>query len=127
MKILVADDEPTIRELAEELLIAAGYNVLTAKDGEETLRLVYDERPDLLLLDLMLPKMTGFHVLQEIRNAPPIRNTPILILSVLVSGDDTDDSIHELDVAGFIDKAEFVSSLVARVQEILSKQPHLAA
>ena len=127
MKILVVDDEPAIRELAEDLLTSAGYNVLTARDGEQALRLVYDEHPDLILLDLMLPKMTGFHVLQEIRKNPRLRNTPILILSVLVSGDDTDASIRELDAVGFIDKAEFVTSLVSRVQEILSKPTHRVA
>ena len=51
MKILVVDDDATIRELAEELLTSAGYNVLTARDGEEALRLVCDEHPDLILLE----------------------------------------------------------------------------
>ena len=127
MKILVADDEPAIRELAEELLTSAGYYVLTARDGEEALRLVCDEHPDLVLLDLLLPKMTGFHVLQEVRKDPRVRYTPILILSVLIYGYDTDASIHELDVEGFMDKSEFVTTLVSRVQEILSKQPRRAA
>ena len=127
MKILGVDDEPAVRELAEDLLTSAGYNVLTARDGEEAFRLVFEEHPDLILLDLMLPKMTGFHVLQEIRKNSRFRNTPILILSVLVTGDDTDTSIRELDAVGFIDKAEFVTSLVSRVQEILSKQAHRAA
>ena len=108
-------------------MTSAGYNVLTARNGEEVLRLTYDEHPDLILLDLMMPKMTGFQVLQEIREDPRVRNTPILILSVLASGGHTDPSIHDLDVAGLIDKAEFVTTLVSRVQEILSKQAHRAA
>ncbi len=127
MKILVADDEPAIREIAEELLAAAGYTVLLAEDGEQALRLIHAELPDLILLDLMLPKMTGFHVLQEVRKTPRVSKIPILILSVLVSGEDTDASIHELDVTGFIDKSEFVTSLVSRVQEILSGQAHRVA
>ena len=127
MKILVADDEPTIREIAEDLLLAAGYDVLAAGDGEEALRLVHAEHPDLILLDLMLPKMTGFHVLQEIKRNPRLGKIPVLILSVLVSGDNTDASIHELDVTGFIDKSEFVTSLVSRVQGILSSPAHRVA
>ncbi len=127
MKILVADDEPTIREIAEDLLLAAGYDVLAAGDGEEALRLVHTENPDLILLDLMLPKMTGFHVLQEIKRNPRLGKIPVLILSVLVSGDNTDASIHELDVTGFIDKSEFVTSLVSRVQGILSSPAHRVA
>ena len=120
-KILIADDEAVIRELTEELLTSAGYEVLKAADGEQALRLLYDEHPDLILLDLMLPKMTGFEVLLEIRKNSRVRNTPILILSALISGNDTDDSIHDLDAAGFIDKTEIVTSLVSRVQEILSE------
>ncbi len=127
MKILVVDDDPPIRELAEELLTSAGYNVLTARDGEEALRLVYDEHPDLILLDLIMPKMNGFQFVREIRNDPRLNETPILIMSALVSGSHTAYFIHDLDVAGFIDKTECANSLVSRVQEILSKQPNLAA
>ena len=127
MKILVVDDEPTIRELAVELLTSAGYNVLTARDGEEALRLVYDEHPDLILLDLMVPKKTGFQVVREIREDARVRDIPILILSALISEDYTDPAIRELDVAGFIDKTEFVDSLISRVHEILSKQAHQVA
>ena len=121
MKILIADDEAPIREIASDLLNSAGYEVLAASDGEQALRLVYNEHPDLILLDLMLPKMTGFHVLQEIRKDSRVRNTPVLILSVLVAGSDTDASIHDLDVAGFMDKTEFADSLVLCVKEILHK------
>ncbi len=128
MKILVVDDEPTVRSVVKELLGAAGYDdVLEASNGREALALVRKEQPVLILLDLVMPEMTGFHVLQEIRNDPLVRNTPILILSVLVSGVDTDLYFHELDVDGFIDKADFVISLVPRVHEILSKQVHRVA
>ena len=127
MKILVVDDEPAICDLAAELLTAAGYEVLIATDGWQAIALARKEHPNLILLDLVLPRMTGFHVLQEIRKDPRIRNTPILILSVLSSGGFTDPSTHDLDVAGFIDKMEFVTTLVSRVREILSKQAHQAA
>ena len=127
MKILVVDDEPTIRELAEELLTSAGYSVLTARDGEEALRLVCDEHPDLILLDVIMPKVNGFEVVREIRGDPRVRDIPILILSALVSGSHTAYFIHDLDVAGFIDKTECVISLVPRVQEILARQAHQVA
>ncbi len=120
MKILVVDDEPTIRELAEELLTSAGYSVLTARDGEEALRLVCDEHPDLILLDVIMPKVNGFEVVREIRGDPRVRDIPILILSALVSGSHTAYFIRDLDVAGFMDKTECVTSLVPRVQEILT-------
>ncbi len=128
MKILVVDDEPTIRSVVKELLGAAGYDdVLEASNGEVALALARKEQPVLILLDLVMPEMSGYDVLQEIRKDPRLRNTPILILSVLVSGVDTDVYFHELDVEGFIDKADFMISLVPRVQEILSKQAHQVA
>jgi two-component system alkaline phosphatase synthesis response regulator PhoP len=127
VKILVVEDEPAICDLAGELLTNAGYEVLLATDGRQAIDLARKEHPNLILLDLMLPQMTGFRVLREIRKDPRLKNTPILILSVLSSGGFTDPSVHDLDVAGFIDKMEFVTTLVSGVQEILSKQPRRAA
>ena len=127
MKILVAEDSATIRRIARELLASAGYDVLEASDGEQALALARKEQPLLILLDLMLPKMTGFQFVQEIRKDPRVGKTPILVLSALVCGSDTDDYIHELDVAGFIDKTQMATSLISRVQEILSKEAHQVA
>ncbi len=122
MKILVADDDAMIRKIAGELLTNAGYDVLKAEDGAQALVLANKEHPDLIVLDLMMPKMSGFDVVREIRQDPRIKNIPILIMSAIVFGIDTDAYIHELGVKGFIEKANMMSSLVSRVQEILSKQ-----
>ncbi len=127
MKILVVDDERTIREIATAFLTAAGYDVLNASSGRKALILALERKPDLILLDLIMPKMNGFQFVLEIRKDPGLSKTPILVMSALVSGSDTDDYIHELDVAGFIDKDQMTTFLIFRVQEILSKQPNLAA
>jgi len=66
-KILVADDTVTVRKVAARLLAAAGYDVLEAEDGRQALDMVQNEHPDLILLDLLMPKMTGFDVLREIQ------------------------------------------------------------
>lgn len=121
MKILVADDEEPIREIAGALLGPAGYDVLEASDGEQALSLVYEKHPDLILLDLMLPQMTGFELIQRISKDPQIAKIPILVMSGLVSGEGTDPTIYELDVAGFIEKTKLAGSLVPRVREILSR------
>ncbi|MHC4180709.1 MAG: response regulator [Planctomycetota bacterium] len=120
-KILVVDDESVICRVAEEILTSAGHEVLNATNGEQALRLVHDEHPDLILLDLVMPRMSGFEFIAEIRKNPRTRDTPILILSVLVSKKETDAYILELDVQGFIDKTEFVPSLGSLVQRLLSK------
>jgi two-component system alkaline phosphatase synthesis response regulator PhoP len=127
VKILVADDEPTIREMARELLTHAGYDVLEASDGRQALALARKEQPVLILLDLVMPEMNGFEFILEIRKDPRVSKTPILVLSALVSESDTDAYIHELDVVGFIGKTVMATSLISRVQEILSKQAHQVA
>ena len=121
MKILVTDDEEPIREIAKELLIRAGHEVLEATDGEQALSMAYEKRPDLILLDLIMPKMTGFEFILRIGKDPQVSKIPILVMSALVSGEGTDPTIYELDVAGFIDKTEMTTSLVSQVEEILSR------
>ena len=122
MKILVVDDELMIREIAKKLLTSAGYDVLEASDGEQALALTRKEQPVLILVDLVMPKMTGFQFVHEIRKDSQVWKIPILVMSALVCGSDTDDYIQELDVAGFVDKTQMTTFLISRVHEVLSKQ-----
>jgi len=78
-EILVVDDEPAIREGLRALLESEGYAVRTAGDGEEALRLYRDRRPDLLLLDVMMPRLNGYAVCAEVRRHDP--DIPILFLT----------------------------------------------
>ncbi len=121
-KILVVDDAATIRKIAGELLTNAGYDVLEAQDGEQALALVHKEHPDLIVLDLVMPKMTGFQVVQEIRKDPRVKEIPILIMSEVISVQGAHDLLHTFGVACFLSKAQMMTALVSRVQEILSKQ-----
>ena len=77
-KILIADDEPEIRNLLRLYLENENYIVIEAKDGQEALDLLRKERPALCILDIMMPKMDGYHVLQQLRKES---NIPVLILS----------------------------------------------
>ena len=88
MKILVADDDALIREIAANLLTSAGHDVLLAADGEQALGVVSSKQPDLIVLDLMMPKVPDFDVVREIRKDSRAGNTPILILSALISGEE---------------------------------------
>ena len=67
MKILVADDSSTVRRLVAARLLADGYEVIEAEDGEEALRLALSERPDLVVLDKVMPKLDGFEVVRVLR------------------------------------------------------------
>ena len=118
-KILVADDTATVRKVAVRLLSAAGYDVVEAADGREALDMVNNEHPDLILLDLLMPKMTGFDVLREIKKTTRVKATPILVMSGVFKKDVL-DFLHASGVSGFIDKDQIKDSLVFRVQQIFS-------
>jgi len=80
-KVLIVDDDPSILTIASKRLQVESLQVLTANNGVEGLRLAKENRPDLLILDLMMPKMHGFTVIQEIRKDPDIRHVKILVTS----------------------------------------------
>ncbi|HET9663407.1 MAG TPA: response regulator [Burkholderiales bacterium] len=80
-RILIADDEPNIVISLEFLMQRNGYEVMTAPDGEQALRLLQDFKPDLILLDIMLPLRNGFEVCQRIRENPEWKHTRIVMLT----------------------------------------------
>ena len=78
-KILVAEDEPRIRELLVDTLCDAGYEVVQAEDGGEALAKAFDEHPDIILLDVMMPVMDGFQVLEQLKNDPITQAIPVIV------------------------------------------------
>jgi two-component system, OmpR family, response regulator VicR len=82
-KILVIDDSKLLRMANAKILAKAGYQVLTAGDGEEGLKIVQSHTPDLLVLDMMLPKISGVEVLQTLRKNPSTQRLPVIVLTSL--------------------------------------------
>ena len=80
-KILAVDDEKHIVRLVQVNLERAGYTVVTANDGKEALQKVSEENPDLVVLDVMMPYMDGFEVLQNLRRNPSTRDIPVIMLT----------------------------------------------
>ncbi|MCC6445456.1 MAG: response regulator [Armatimonadetes bacterium] len=80
-KILAVDDEKHIVRLVQVNLQRAGYEVVTANDGKEALEKVESERPDLVVLDVMMPYMDGFEVLRNLRSNPSTRELPVIMLT----------------------------------------------
>ena len=87
-RILVVDDEPDVVTVMKFTLETRGFEVVTAYDGEEGLRKVKTENPDLIILDVLMPKMYGNTLVAELENNPETKNIPIIFLSCLVNDED---------------------------------------
>jgi DNA-binding response OmpR family regulator len=118
LKILVADDEPNIVISLEYLLKREGYTVVIARDGQEALDAIGRERPDLVLLDVMMPKKTGFEVCQAVRASEALQATKILMLTA--KGRDTDVAKGlALGADAYMTKPFSTRELVQKVADML--------
>ncbi len=116
--ILIADDEPNILISLEFLMKREGYDVKLARDGQEALDAIIQHRPALVLLDVMMPKMSGFDVCQEVRARADVGRTPILMLTA--RGRDTDVAKGlELGANAYMTKPFSTKELVEKVRELL--------
>lgn len=119
-KILLAEDDRFLRKAAEATLRRHGFTVLAAADGEEALRLARDEAPDLILLDLIMPKLQGFEVLRTLKEDPATSPIPVIVLSNLGQDSDIQQAI-DTGAAAYLVKAHLsLEDLVKRVEEALN-------
>ena len=119
--ILVVDDEPQIVELVQDYLRQAGFRVLTARDGQTALTVARHERPDLIVLDLMLPGgMDGLDVCRSVRQDAVLGNVPIIMLTA--RSEETDRLIGlELGADDYVTKPFSPREVVARVRAVLRR------
>lgn len=89
-KILFIDDESALHKTFGEFLEKEGYEMISALDGEAGLRLAKTKKPDLILLDLILPRLQGFEVLEQLKKDPATKNIPVVVLTNLESPGDID-------------------------------------
>lgn len=120
-KILIVDDEPQIHTVLGKMLNKEGYQVESAYSGEQALDLVSKSPPDLILLDIMMPKVSGIEVLKELKANPNTQNIRVLILSARDAQTDRLEGLAK-GADDYIPKPFHLRSLVRKIQHILSKR-----
>lgn len=117
-KILVTDDSPTILAMIKDMLENEGYSVISAVDGQEALDKAKKEKPDLMILDLMLPKIDGYRVCAMLKFDKNYHNIPIIILTA--RADESDKSMSkEVCADSYITKPIEPDILLAKVKELI--------
>jgi two-component system, OmpR family, alkaline phosphatase synthesis response regulator PhoP len=119
-RILIVDDEPDLRSVLRFSLEAEQFEVIEASDGEEGLRMACDELPDLVVLDLMLPRMDGYKICRALKFDDRYRHMPVVILSAR-SGETDRRLAMELGADAFITKPYDLKDLVSRIRERLQQ------
>src|SRR5256714_10338644 len=117
-RVLIIEDELPMRTALKDCLEAEGYRVLTAADGESGLKRALEEKPDLILLDIMMPRLDGFAVCAELRRL----SNPVPIL-MLTAKSQVEDRVHGLDVGAddYLVKPFSMEELLARVRALLRR------
>jgi DNA-binding response OmpR family regulator len=119
--ILVVDDEPNLVELLKQILEKEGYTVFTAHKGDEALAVLRKERVDLVLLDMMMPGMSGKEVAEKIRRNPKAKGVRIIFVTVARFSETGKKVLESLDVADYVTKPFENEDLIWRVQKVLGE------
>jgi CheY-like chemotaxis protein len=125
-KLLLIEDDPIARRLVELQLSTEGYELVTAPDGLQGLKIISENPPDLVLLDLMLPGLDGFEVLSRIRSDPKTAQLPVIVLSAKSRPTDT-ETANKMGASGYITKPYTKDELIGLVASSLSEAPAGAA
>jgi CheY-like chemotaxis protein len=123
-RILLVEDDRFLRKAAEATLRRNGFVVRTAVDGEEALQRIQEEAPDLVLLDLIMPKLQGFEVLRILKQDPATRQIPVVVLSNLGQESDVQQALQGGAIAYLIKANLSLQDLVTHVQKILQGGTH---
>ncbi|NLG64266.1 MAG: response regulator transcription factor [Actinobacteria bacterium] len=120
-RVLVAEDDPDVRSLLRCVIEAEGYVVDAVADGHEALEHCRQRRVDLVVLDVMMPRLTGFEVVAHLRDEPATARIPVLIVSARGSESDI-VSGFDLGVSDYVTKPFKIAELRARIRALLARQ-----
>jgi DNA-binding response OmpR family regulator len=118
-KILVVDDDPDIRTLLRLVLMSSGFRVVLAEDGDQALRRVAEDLPDLVLCDILMPNLDGYETLAALRSNPASRSLPVLIISARGEAHAVKRAL-DAGANGYFVKPFETRDLVAEIRRLLS-------
>lgn len=120
-KILFIEDESALQKTFDDILRREGYETISALDGEIGLKLAKTEKPDLILLDLILPKVNGFEVLKELKRNEETKGIPVIILTNLEGINDI-EKVLELGATTYLIKASYsLEEVIKKIKDALGK------
>ncbi|MEE9524169.1 MAG: response regulator [Thermodesulfovibrionales bacterium] len=118
--VLIVDDSPTVRRLVELIMSQEGYNVYTAEDGDQGLKMSLENRPSLILVDFLMPKMNGYQFCKIVRSRPNLKHIPIILITA--KGEDVATTFEEkFGVIEYFQKPFEPDELVQKVNEVMGK------
>ena len=127
MKIMVVEDDAALREIYSIRIAAEGYDVVSAGDGEEALAVAVREKPDLVLSDVMMPKISGFDMLDILRNTPETKNIRVIMMTAL-SSEDQRERGESLGCDRYLVKSQIgIEDMVNTIHEVLNDKTTQAA
>ncbi|MCX6791262.1 MAG: response regulator [Candidatus Gribaldobacteria bacterium] len=122
MRVLIIEDDKFLRELMSKKLSSEGFETIEAVDGESGIKKMKEEKPDMALLDLILPGIDGFEVLAKVKEDPATASIPVVILSNLGQREDVEKGL-KLGATDYLVKAHFTpNEIIKKVRDVLSKK-----
>ena len=119
--ILLVDDDLTLREMYDERLQSEGFSIIQASNGEEALKLAHEAHPNIILLDVMMPKINGFDVLRQLKDDIDTKDIPVIILSALIQDTDQAEG-KKLGAVDYIVKSETMpGEIIAKLKAAMAK------
>ncbi len=120
-KILIVEDDKFLRDLISRKIMMEGFQALEAPDGEKGVEIAAKDNPDLILLDLILPGISGFDALEKMKNSPSSSKIPVIILSNLAQRDDIEKGI-KMGAVDYLVKAKFTpNEIIGKIKDVLDK------
>lgn len=120
--ILLVDDDLTLREMYEERMKAEGFNIIQATNGEEALKKASEAKPDIILLDIMMPKVNGFDVLKELKSNPELKDIPVIVLTALIQDVDRVQG-KKLGASDYIVKSETMpGEVISKIKNAIGQK-----